>query len=160
MGARGLGSVISATTILGGTGAAALAAGGLAAATGGIALPIIGIALIFLPEILGGLFKGANAQKQREAIRSKLAGEIIPGIKRKLRDEIPNYLNPHITAMAAQVREQYRQGLEEHKAQINQSIEEKKAGAEDREKERKELETARANVLSLTNEILSWGALA
>jgi hypothetical protein len=160
LGFRGIGSAISATTILGGgaaAGGAALAAGGLAAATGGLILPIIGIAMIFLPEILGVLFKGSNEQKQREAIRSKLAGEIIPGIKRKLRDEIPNHLNPQIAAMANQVREQYREGLEQHKAQIDKAITEKKTGAVDREKERKELENTRANVLSLTNEILAWG---
>jgi hypothetical protein len=151
-GARAVGAAISATTILGG---AVAAAGGLAAITGGIALPIMGIALIFLPEILGVLFKGSNDQKQKEAIRSKLAGEIIPSVKRKLRGEIPSILNPQITAMIEQVREQYRQELEQHKAQITTAIEEKKTNVQESEKERIELENIRSKVLSLTNEILT-----
>jgi hypothetical protein len=157
--ARGVGSTISATTILGGTGAAAGAAvaGGLAAATAGIALPVIGIALIFLPEILGVLFKGSNEQKQREAIRSKLAGEVIPNVKRKLRDEIPAILDPQIDAMIKQVREQYQHELEQHKAQIDLAIKDKKTNAEERKKERIELENIRSKVSSFCNEILTWG---
>jgi hypothetical protein len=153
--ARGVGSAISATTIFGGT-AAAAALGGLAIATAGIALPVIGIALVFLPEILGVLFKGSNEQKQREAIRSKLAGEVIPSVKRKLRDEIPSILNPQIDAMIKQVREQYQHELEQHKAQIDLAIKDKKANAEEREKERIELENIRSKVSSFCNEILTW----
>lgn len=161
--ARGAGGLIGATTILGTGGAVAggaavagVAAGGVAAATAGIVLPIIGIVLIFLPEILNILFKGSNEQKQREAIRSKLSGEIIPGVKRKLRDEIPAILNPQIAAMIGQVREQYQHELEQHKAQIDLAVKDKKANAKEREKERIELEGIRSKVLSLSNEILAW----
>lgn len=144
-------AVTGIATVIGGAAAAAVI-GPIAA----VAMPIIGILLLFCPDILSGIFKGSKENKQQEAIKSKLIGEVFPAIKRKIRAEIPQHLEEQVKRMIDGVRAQYEAKIKEQSEVINAQIAEKTATASEVEAKRVELESVRADVQSMMNDILGW----
>jgi len=135
----------------------ALAGVGLASV---VVNPIIGIVILFLPEIIGAfakLFGGDPKQKQKETVRSKIAGEMFPSIKRKLRDDIPGVLNEQVTAMIENVRVQYEEQIKNQSEIINSQIALKSGSIEENEARQKILNEVLSEVKKTYSEIKVWG---
>jgi GTPase SAR1 family protein len=131
---------------------------GIAMATAAIN-PIVGALVMFLPEIIGGLLKlfgGNKQQDQREAVRSKLIGEVFPQIKRRLREELPLRLGEQIQLMIEQVRAQYKEKIALQQADIEKAVEEKNAGIQEIESKQKILEDALKEVQGIANSVMEW----
>jgi ribosome biogenesis GTPase A len=160
LGTKAAGAGIAAG--LGGIGTA-IAGTGIATALGLTATvinPLIGAVVIFLPEIIRGfmkLFGGESPQQsKKEAISSKLAGEIFPQIKRRLRDELPLHLEEQVQRMIDQVRAQFEEKISLQQADIEKAIGERSADIKEAEEKRKFLEDVRTYVQTIATSILEW----
>ena len=132
---------------------AGIATTGILASTASIAMPVIGILLMFLPEILGAVFKNANKEKVRAAIRSKLEGDVFPSIKRKLRETLPEQLESQVSSMIEAVREQYNILIEEKMNTIKEMSAKHAANQKEHEEVQLPLEAAREKVKSILNQL-------
>ena len=161
------GSPISGIKTVSALGLATIAAKPLvgigAKAVGGTAAfinPIIAIVIMFLPEIIGAfakLFGGDPKEKQKEAVRSKFAGEVFPSIKRRLREEIPATLDEPITAMINNVKEQFETQIKNQEEAINTQMEQENTNVAEKEAAQQKLATIRSDVQDITNQIMAWG---
>ena len=118
---------------------------------------VIGLIVMFLPEIIGGIFGNSQKEKQKEAMRSKLSGEVFPSIKRKIRDEIPAVIQNHVTAMITNVKEQFELQIKNQEEAINTQIAQESTKASDREAAQQKLGTILSDIQNLTNQIMTWG---
>jgi len=139
------------------TGFKAVAGAGLAS----VAInPIIGIVIMFLPEIIGvfaKLFGGDPKEKQKEAVRSKFAGEVFPSIKRKLREEIPSILNEQVTVIIKNVSEQYEEKIKYQIEAINSQITQESGNIEENEVKQNKFNEVLSDVKKTDGEIRIWG---
>jgi GTPase SAR1 family protein len=165
---KGSASGGAAKTALAGIGAvAAKPATAIAAkvlGAGSIAVPFIGplisILILFLPEIVSSLVKligGDQKEKLKEAIRSKLSGEVFPSIKRKIRDEIPAELDKQITVMIQNVKEQFEIQIKNQEEAVNTQIAQDNTNMAEKEAAQQKLETVRSEVQNITSQIMIWG---
>jgi len=135
----------------------ALAGAGLAAT---VVNPIIGIVIMFLPDIIGAfakIFGGDPKEKQKEAVRSKFAGEVFPSIKRKLREEIPGKLSEQVSAMIQNVSQQYEEQIKNQSEAINSQIAQKSGNIEESEAKQGKLNEVLSDVKKIDSEIRAWG---
>jgi hypothetical protein len=116
--------------------------------------PVVELILVFLPEILSSFFKGTQEKKQRDALRSKFQSEIFPGVKRKIRAEMPGYLDKEIKGMVAEIRGQYEEKIKLQRAEITAGIETAKADAEEKAKQESRMEAALADAKKIANEVV------
>jgi hypothetical protein len=122
--------------------------------------PILGGIIILLPTIFKGLMsllgqKNNNDTIQSE-IRAKIAGEVFPQIKSKLRNELPSILKQIVSGMIEQVRSQYQQILQSQQAEFNKAMMEK-AESEQAISEKKDLFIGlRRDVQNTLQNISSW----
>ena len=114
-------------------------------------LPVLFSALNFVFSGLGKIF---FPDKQRKAVESWLFGTLIPPLKRRIREEIPEIIAPAIETMKGNVQDLWLKKLESNKEQIGTAIEEKKSGRGNIEKERQALEKICAEVKALGEEVL------
>jgi uncharacterized coiled-coil DUF342 family protein len=119
--------------------------------------PIIGIIIMFLPEIIKALFGGNSKEKQKEALRSKFAGEVFPSIKRKLREEIPGVLNEQVTVMIKTVGEQFAEELKKQSEIVNAQIAQKSGNIEENREKQEKLNLVLSDVKKIDGEVRAWG---
>jgi GTP-binding protein EngB required for normal cell division len=117
-------------------------------------LPILRVILSSLVNLISSvvaLFKGKETQKKE--IEALLISKIILPIKLKIRDEITKIIAPAIETMKANIQTLWIKKLEDHKAQINKAIEEKKSGALNIEKQLQTFKAIISEVSAINDEI-------
>jgi GTPase SAR1 family protein len=90
--------------------------------------PILEVVIIFLPDLLSGIFGHFQKQKQKEDLRIKLSTEIIPSVKRELRGKLPAIFNQQVQEMIVDISSQFEgeiQLKQEAIASTQQDIENK-----------------------------------
>ena len=78
--------------------------------------PLIELAIIFLPNILAFINEG----RQREQLRQKIVTEVIPSVKRELRDRLPALLSEQMDALVTQVSSEFEREISEKQSVINE----------------------------------------
>jgi len=86
------------------------------AVTTSIINPLIELAIIFLPNLLGFFQK----DRKREQFAQKIMTEVIPPIKRKMRDELTAHLSQQIEDMINNINANFEQELGEKKRIMEQ----------------------------------------
>lgn len=95
--------------------------------TTNIISPILEILIIFLPNIMSFFSRANKEKKQREILEQKVISEVIPNVKKKVREEITTILEKEVERMIKEIGEK-----------IEEEINEKKELIEKLEKEREE----------------------
>lgn len=80
--------------------------------------PILELIIIFLPELLGGLFEKYQQKKQEEQLRGTIITQIIPSLKRELRSKLPEIFNQQVQKMIKNISSQFEGVIAEKKAII------------------------------------------
>jgi len=88
------------------------------ATTTTILTPIIELVIIFLPELLGGLFEKYQQQKQKEQIEKAILTQVIPSLKRELRHKLPEIFNQQIQEMIQDICNRFESIIEEKQQTI------------------------------------------
>jgi len=86
------------------------------AVTTSVVNPLIELAIIFLPSILAFI----NESRQREQLRQKIITEVIPSVKRKLRDSLPTLLSEQLDALVTQVSGEFEREISEKQKMIDE----------------------------------------
>lgn len=79
------------------------------AVTTSVVNPLIELAIIFLPNILAFFNEG----RQRDQLRQKIVNEVIPSVKRELRDKLPALLNEQLDGLVAQIGAEFEREIGE-----------------------------------------------
>jgi len=77
------------------------------ATTTTVLAPIVELVIIFLPELLGGLFENYKKKKQEEHIRNMVLTQIIPSLKRELRSKLPEIFNQQVQEMISNISSKF-----------------------------------------------------
>ena len=88
------------------------------ATTTTVLAPIIELVIIFLPDLLGGLFEKYQQDKQREQIKNALLTQVIPSLKRELRAKLPEIFNQQVQEMITSISQQFEGAIEDKKQAI------------------------------------------
>lgn len=88
------------------------------AVTTSVVNPLIELAIIFLPQILAYFNEG----RQREQLRQKVTNEIIPSVKRELRDRLPALLAEQMQVLVTQVSVEFEREIGEKQKLIDELV--------------------------------------
>lgn len=88
------------------------------AVTTSVVNPLIELAIIFLPQILSFLNEG----RQRDQLRQKVTNEIIPSVKRELRDRLPALLAEQMDVLVTQVGAEFSHEIGEKQKLIDELV--------------------------------------
>ncbi|PRA17193.1 MULTISPECIES: dynamin family protein [Pseudomonas] len=86
------------------------------AVTTSIVNPVIELAIIFLPNIL----EFFNEGRQREQLRQKVINEVIPSVKREMRERLRTLLNEQMDAMVSQISSEFEREIAQKQTLIDQ----------------------------------------
>lgn len=96
------------------------------AVTTSVVNPLIELAIIFLPQILSFFNEG----RQRDQLRQKVTNEIIPSVKRELRDRLPALLAEQMDVLVTQVGAEFGHEIVEKQKLINELVTTRNQNAE------------------------------
>ncbi len=120
------------------------------AVTTSVVNPLIELAIIFLPNILAFINEG----RQREQLRQKVITEVIPSVKRELRDRLPALLNEQMDALVAQVSSEFEREIREKQNLINELVSNRQQNAQVAEQQMEHLTRVREALQKLASDTL------
>lgn len=120
------------------------------AVTTSVVNPLIELAIIFLPSILAFINEG----RQREQLRQKVISEVIPSVKRELRDRLPALLNEQIDALVTQVSSEFEREISEKQSLINELASNRQQNAHAAKQQIEHLTRVREALQKLASETL------
>lgn len=84
------------------------------AVTTNIVLPVLELIIVFLPDLLSGFFE----KKKRESVKNVILVEVIPSVKRELRDKLPELFQAQLTSLISQIGAEFEQSISEKQQSI------------------------------------------
>lgn len=110
--------------------------------------PILEIIIVFLPDIINFLTGMSKEQKQKQQISEKISMEVIPSIKSKLREVLPELFNNYLKNTIELISSEFESQLEQKQKEVELTQKEKENNIKDIEQEivkfgsiKKELQT-------------------
>jgi GTPase SAR1 family protein len=73
--------------------------------------PVLELVIVFLPNVINMLFKNSNEQRQKEAVKSKIMTEVIPGIKSNVRNNIPPVMKEQLTSIIDNIGSRFEEAI-------------------------------------------------
>lgn len=116
--------------------------------------PIIEIIIIFLPEIVRFISGKAKEKQQKEKISEQISISIIPEIKRKLRETIPQIFNDYLKNTIETISQEFETQLEQKRQEIIVTQQEKEDNIKDIEQEILKLENIKKDLQFLATKNL------
>ena len=116
--------------------------------------PIIEIIIIFLPEIVRFISGKAKEKQQKERISEQISISIIPEIKRKLRETIPQIFNDYLKNTIETISQEFETQLEQKRQEIIVTQQEKEDNIKDIEQEILKLENIKKELQFLATKNL------
>lgn len=120
------------------------------AVTTSVVNPLIELAIIFLPNILAFINEG----RQREKLRQKVITEVIPSVKRELRDRLPALLKEQMDALVAQVSSEFEREIGDKQILINELTSNRNENAQASEQQIEHLTRVRESLQKLASDTL------
>ena len=96
------------------------------AVTTSVVNPLIELAIIFLPNILAFINEG----RQREQLRQKVINEVIPAVKREMRERLHTLLNEQMDTLVTQVSSEFEREIGEKQRLIDEMTANRQQGTE------------------------------
>lgn len=118
------------------------------AVTTNVVAPIVELLIIVLPEILDGLMGIFQKKQQEERIRNAILTTMIPAIKRKLRESLPQIFNKQVEDMIKNISAQFENEIAKKRDAISSTQKEIKEKITD-------IDETIATYTSVSNEIKS-----
>ena len=116
--------------------------------------PIIEIIIIFLPEIIRFISGKAKEKQQKEKISEQISISIIPEIKRKLRETIPQIFNDYLKNTIETISQEFETQLEQKRQEIIVTQQDKEDNIKDIEQEILKLENIKKELQFLATKNL------
>ena len=116
--------------------------------------PIIEIIIIFLPEIVRFISGKAKEKQQKEKISEQISISMIPEIKRKLRETIPQIFNDYLKNTIETISQEFETQLEQKRQEIIVTQQDKEDNIKDIEQEILKLENIKKELQFLATKNL------
>ncbi|WP_323587478.1 dynamin family protein [Aliarcobacter butzleri] len=116
--------------------------------------PIIEIIIIFLPEIIRFISGKAKEKQQKEKISEQISISIIPEIKRKFRETIPQIFNDYLKNTIETISQEFETQLEQKRQEIIVTQQDKEDNIKDIEQEILKLENIKKELQFLATKSL------
>lgn len=116
--------------------------------------PIIELIIFFLPEIISFFSGKSKEEKQKELVLQKISLEVIPNIKRKIRDAIPELFNNYLKNSIELISNEFEVQLVQKQKEIELTQNEKENNIKDIEQELINLENIKKELQNLTTQYL------
>lgn len=124
------------------------------AVTTNVLAPILKAVIIFLPNLLSGIFEHFQKQKQEKEIRNAILTQIIPSIKRELRTKLPEIFNIQVKEMIANISYQFETEIQLKQETIASTQQILESKIVDIDKEISEYKKVIENITTLANNTL------
>lgn len=126
----------------------------LLAVTKDVLHPVVEALVIFLPEIIS-LFTGmSKEQKQKQQISEKISMEVIPSIKSKLREVLPELFNNYLKNTIELISSEFESQLEQKQKEVELTQIEKENNIKDIEQEIVKFESIKKELQTITTQYL------
>lgn len=116
--------------------------------------PMIEIVIFFLPEIISFLSGKSQEKKQKELVTEKISSEVIPNIKRKIREAIPEVFNSYLKNTIELISNEFEVQLAQKQKEIESTQSEKENNIKDIEQELIKLENIKKELQNITTQHL------
>lgn len=116
--------------------------------------PIIELIIFFLPEIISFFSGKSKEEKQKELVLQKISSEVIPNIKRKIREAIPELFNNYLKNTIELISNEFEVQLVQKQKEIELTQSEKESNIKDIEQELINLENIKKELQNLTTQYL------
>ncbi len=122
----------------------------LLSVTTSIIAPVMEVFLIFLPDILEGLFSYINRNKQLKEVRQKILYEIIPSVKVNVRPKLKEIIFEEVNKVIVGISESFEESLKEKQEILENTKKDRELKEIDRENEKKKYEEILNNIKNIT----------
>ncbi|WP_158653758.1 hypothetical protein, partial [Helicobacter salomonis] len=116
--------------------------------------PLVGTILSTLLSILPGIFSKFVQSKKEEAVREKIANQVIPSILAQIRPELSAYFSTQVNTIIAQTSQVFSERIAQKQAQIQQIQEQRSQQTQDLQSQISALESALSNLEHLHQQYL------
>lgn len=116
--------------------------------------PIIELIIFFLPEIISFFSGKSKEEKQKELVLQKISSEVIPNIKRKVREAIPELFNNYLKNTIELISNEFEVQLIQKQKEIELTQSEKESNIKDIEQQLINLENIKKELQNLTTQYL------
>jgi len=124
------------------------------ATTTEVIAPILELVIIFLPDLLNGLFLSYQQKKQEEQIRNTIMTQVIPSFKRELRIKLPEIFNKQVQEMIKNIGDQFESIIDEKKQTIEETQQEIDSKNIDIQEQINIYKKVNSNITILSNQVL------
>ena len=116
--------------------------------------PIIELIIFFLPEIISFFSGKSKEEKQKELVLQKISSEVIPNIKRKVREAIPELFNNYLKNTIELISNEFEVQLIQKQKEIELTQSEKESNIKDIEQQLINIENIKKDLQNLTTQYL------
>lgn len=124
------------------------------AVTTSVVTPFLEVVIIFLPEIVNGLFSSIQKKKQEEQVRESIMTQVIPSIKTNIRSKIPPLFQEQVATLIDDISQQFEAKLQEKKDAIEFAEKERLSKLAENEEKIEQYMNIIKNLTSHTNNVL------
>lgn len=119
------------------------------AITSEVVHPVLEVVIVFLPDIIAFFSAKSQEAKMKQEVHTKFSTEIIPSIKTKIRNELPNLFHSQINTIINTISDKFEEQLQQKEQEIEKAKEEKEKNIEDIETKLVKLEEIKQEVKQL-----------
>lgn len=116
--------------------------------------PILEIIIVFLPDIINFLTGMSKEQKQKQQISGKISTEVIPSIKSKLREILPELFNNYLKNTIELISSEFESQLEQKQKEVELTQIEKENNIKNIEQEIAKFEAIKKELQTITTQCL------
>ncbi|WP_210647453.1 hypothetical protein [Helicobacter salomonis] len=116
--------------------------------------PLVGTILSTLLSILPGIFSKFVQSKKEEAVREKIANQVIPSILAQIRPELSAYFSTQVNTIIAQTSQVFSERIAQKQNQIQQIQEQRSQQTQDLQSQISALESTLSNLEHLHQQYL------
>lgn len=116
--------------------------------------PLLEVLIVFLPEIISFFTGMSKEQKQKQQISEKISTDVIPSIKSKLREVLPELFNNYLKNTIELISSEFESQLEQKQKEIELTQIEKENNIKDIEQEISKFESIKKELQIITTQYL------
>lgn len=111
--------------------------------------PALEVVIVFLPEIISFFTSKSKEAKQKAEITNKFLTDIVPSVKSKLRETLPDLFSQQINTIIESISDEFESQLKQKEQEIQKTQEEKKHNIKNIEEEIHKLESIKLKLKTL-----------
>lgn len=122
--------------------------------TTSVVAPVLELVVTFLPDIIQFIAQKTQERKMREQVEQQIMHTIIPNIKNKIRESLPDIFNEQVSMLITQISEEFEAQLKQKHDEIQLAEAEKAKKSAELESLIVQLENGKQQLTTIANQTL------